>query len=154
MFSIKRSCTATAGLQLLFCLSTTVLISWVKKLHVIKYINILHAFPAKRQGASCRQAAVKGCHNPNPCWTRQIQSKTQPTVGTVLSIWTARASRGRNDVIKECPKFVHAGTWGLPTLLVAFNTLGRRFHPDSQHTKGAAIKSSFGAHVSSHYVSI
>ena len=25
---------------------------------------LLHAFPAKRQGASCKQAAVKGCHNP------------------------------------------------------------------------------------------
>ena len=36
---------------------------------------LLHAFPAKRQGASCRQAAVKGCHNPTPCWTRQIQAR-------------------------------------------------------------------------------
>ncbi len=39
------------------------------------HLIILHAFPAKRQGASCRQAAVKGCHNPTPCWTCQIQAR-------------------------------------------------------------------------------
>ncbi len=37
-------------------------------------VLLLHAFPAKRQGASCKQAAVKSCHNPTPCWTRQIQA--------------------------------------------------------------------------------
>ena len=40
---------------------------------------LLHAFPAKRQGASCRQAAAKGCHNPTPCWTRQIQARPNQT---------------------------------------------------------------------------
>ena len=28
---------------------------------------LLHAFPAKRKGASCRKTAVEGCHNPTPC---------------------------------------------------------------------------------------
>ncbi len=25
--------------------------------------------------ASCRQAAVEGCHNPTPCWAHQIQAR-------------------------------------------------------------------------------
>ncbi len=35
----------------------------------------LHAFPAMRKGMSCRQAALKGCHNCTPCWTRQTQKR-------------------------------------------------------------------------------
>jgi hypothetical protein len=31
----------------------------------------------------------KGCQNPTPCWTRTDPSKTQSTMGTVLSIYTA-----------------------------------------------------------------
>ncbi len=33
---------------------------------------LLLAFPARRQGTSCRQAAIKGCHNPTTCWTRHL----------------------------------------------------------------------------------
>ncbi len=32
----------------------------------ILLLLLLHAFPAKRQGASCRQAAVEGWHDPYP----------------------------------------------------------------------------------------
>ncbi len=33
---------------------------------LLSFILLLHVFPAKRQGTSCRQAAVKGCHAPTP----------------------------------------------------------------------------------------
>ena len=37
-------------------------------------IIIYTCFSCQRQATSCRQAAVKGCHDPTPCWTRQIQA--------------------------------------------------------------------------------
>ncbi len=30
------------------------------------YLFLLHAFAARKQGASCRQAAIKGCYKPTP----------------------------------------------------------------------------------------
>ncbi len=46
-------------------------------------------FLAKRQGVSCRPAAVEGCHNPTPLLASPDPSNTQSTVGTVLSTYTA-----------------------------------------------------------------
>ncbi len=55
----------------------------------------LHAFPAKRQGASCRQAAVEGCQNPTPCWTRQIQARPNQPRARCSVFLPPPASRGQ-----------------------------------------------------------
>jgi hypothetical protein len=49
----------------------------------------------KRQGASCRQAARKGCQVSTPCWTRQIQARpSQPPWARCSVFVPAPASRG------------------------------------------------------------
>ncbi len=54
-------------------------------------IIIITRFSCQRQGASCRQAAVEGCHNPTPCWTRQIQARLSCVFATsnfeTLALW-------------------------------------------------------------------
>ncbi len=58
-------------------------------------IGLLHAFPAKRQGAPCRQAAEKkGCHNPTPRWTHQIQARPNQPWARCSVLIPAPASRG------------------------------------------------------------
>ena len=45
------------------------------------YYNYYTPFLPTGKVKSCRQAAVEGCHNPTPCWTRQIQARpNQPWV--------------------------------------------------------------------------
>ncbi len=58
---------------------------------------LLHAFCAKRQGASCRQAAVKGCRNPTPCWTRQIQARPNQSCARCSVFVPPPASRGQTS---------------------------------------------------------
>ena len=46
--------------------------------HDIMMVNIIiisHAFLPIKARCVCRQAAGKGCQNPTPCWTRQIQAR-------------------------------------------------------------------------------
>ncbi len=43
---------------------TAAYVSQVRTIYLLLSCLFLHAFPAKRQGASCRQAAVEGCQNP------------------------------------------------------------------------------------------
>ncbi len=60
---------------------------------------LLHACPAKRQGASCRQAAIKGCHNPTPCWTRHIQARPNQPWAQCSVFVPPPASRGHIIII-------------------------------------------------------
>ena len=55
---------------------------------------LLHASPAKRQGASCKQAAGEGCHNPTPCWTRQTQARPNQPWACCSVFIPPPASRG------------------------------------------------------------
>jgi hypothetical protein len=48
-------------------------------------ITFIACFPAQRQGESADKLCVKAA-NSTPCWTRQIPSKAQSMMGTVLSI--------------------------------------------------------------------
>ena len=48
----------------------------------------------KRQGASCRQAANKGCQTPTPCWTRQIQARPNQPWARCSVYVPSPASRG------------------------------------------------------------
>ena len=48
----------------------------------------------KRQGASCRQAASKGCQMPTPCWTRQIQARPNQPWARCSVIVPPPASKG------------------------------------------------------------
>ena len=76
---------------------TTVLTGVARACRIkILLLILLHAFPAKRQGTSRRQFAVKGCHNPTPCWTRQIQARpNQPWTRSSVFILPP-ASRGQS----------------------------------------------------------
>ena len=72
------------------------------QLHYHHYL-LSHDCPAKRQGASFRQAAVGGCHNPTPCWTRQIQA----TLCMVLSIYTPLPPAGAHCASCKCVCLVY-----------------------------------------------
>ena len=76
---------------------------------ILSSFLFLSAFPANWQGSSCRQAAVKGCHNPAPCWTHQILARpNQP--------WA------RNSVF--VPPLASRGHWLYIVQLHLFKTLG------------------------------
>jgi hypothetical protein len=48
----------------------------------------------QKQGASCRQAASKGCQMPTPCWTRRIQARPNPPWARCSVFVLPPASRG------------------------------------------------------------
>ncbi len=54
----------------------------------------LHDFPAKRQGMSCRQAAVEGIHNPTPCRTH-LPSKTHQPWAQCSVLYRSPPARSR-----------------------------------------------------------
>ena len=64
----------------------------------------LHDFPAKRQGMSCRQAAVEGIHNPTPCRTH-LPSKTHQPWAQCSVFIPGPASQGH---ITDCILVSHA----------------------------------------------
>ncbi len=61
---------------------------------VTSSLLFLKEVSARRQGASCRQAAVEGCHIPTPYWTRQILAGPNLPWARMLSNYNAPASRG------------------------------------------------------------
>ncbi len=87
-----------------------------KMLKLLLLLLILHAFAAKRQGASCRQAAVEGCHNPTPCWTRQIQARhNQPWARCSVFI-SPPASRGQLVKYVQVTCKPSRSTWAVHTV--------------------------------------
>ncbi len=65
---------------------------------IITIVITVHTVPAKRQGTSCRQAAVTGCHNPSPCWTRQIQARPNQPWTRCSVLIPPPTSRGQQEI--------------------------------------------------------
>lgn len=53
------------------------------------YYIIITRLSCREARCVCRQAECRGCQNPTPAWARQMQSKSQSIVGTVLILWRA-----------------------------------------------------------------